>query len=201
MPRPSVESERRSQILHAACAVIAERGIRAMRVADVARCAELSPGIIHYYFDNKRELTRAAFEDNFARSLRRRIAILESPGNPVDRLRTLVEAYLPRGQETVQAWHLWTELWAAALHDDDLREINDRAYDHWRAIVAGLIREGQATGQIEPGDPVALANQLVGLLDGLAMQVLVGSRGMTIERMRSTCNALIDRFVVSRAGA
>ena len=35
MPRPKVEAERRDQILRAACKVIAERGFRAVRVADV----------------------------------------------------------------------------------------------------------------------------------------------------------------------
>lgn len=201
MARPSVEAERRDQILVAACEVIADRGVRAMRVADVARVAGLSPGIIHYYFDNKQNLTRAAFEHNFAHSLRRRAGILQSPGDPVARLRRLVEAYLPKGRETVLAWRVWIELWAAALQDQDLRGLNDRAYGAWRGIVAGLIREGQASGQLEPGDSVAMANQLVGLLDGLALQVLLGSRGMTISRMRATCHALVDRFLIGGADA
>ncbi|WP_116051290.1 TetR/AcrR family transcriptional regulator [Amycolatopsis palatopharyngis] len=196
MPRPSVETERRAQILHAACAVIAGRGFRALRVADVAKEAGLSSGIVHYYFANKRELVRAAFEQNFTHSLERRTAILESDEDPVSKLRRLVDAYLPQDDETVEAWHVWAELWAEAIHDADLQELNDRAYGEWRRLVAGIVRDGQAAGQVGDTDAVEIANLLVAVLDGLALQVLAGSRNMTLSRMRATCQSFIDKVVL-----
>lgn len=198
MPRPSVEAERREQILRAACKVIARRGFRAVRVADVAKEAKLSSGIVHYYFSNKRDLVRAAFEQNFAHSLERRTAILDSGDDAVTRLRALVEAYLPQDDETVEAWHVWAELWVEAIHDPDLQELNDRAYGEWRRIVAGIVRDGQAAGQIGETDAVEVANLLVGVLDGLALQVLAGSRNMNLARMRQTCQAFIDRVLLPR---
>jgi AcrR family transcriptional regulator len=66
MPRPSVEAERRRQILDATCAVIAKSGLRQLRVSDVATAAGISSGMVHYYFDTKDELVSAAFEFNFA---------------------------------------------------------------------------------------------------------------------------------------
>ncbi|GAA4839972.1 TetR/AcrR family transcriptional regulator [Saccharopolyspora rosea] len=195
MPRPKVEAERRDQILRAACKVIAERGFRAVRVADVAREAGLSSGIVHYYFANKRDLVRATFEQNFERSLRRRTAILDSDRDAVGKLRALVDAFLPQDAETVQSWHVWAELWVEAMHDPDLQELNDRAYGEWRRIIAGIVRDGQAAGQIGDADPVELANVVVAALDGLALQVLAGSRTMTLTRMRRTCRSFIDRVV------
>ncbi|MFI9047380.1 TetR/AcrR family transcriptional regulator [Streptomyces sp. NPDC053427] len=197
MPRPSVEAERRAQILAATCKAIARTGIAAFRVADVAKEAGLSPGIVHYYFDTKQELIRAAFEHNFLHSLERRAAIFESGLEPVEKLRALVEAYLPQGDETVEAWHVWAELWVTALHDAELRDLNDRAYGEWRRIVASIVRECQAAGRMGDEDPVDVANMLVGLLDGLALQVLVGSHAMTLRRMRATCRAFIDGLVAS----
>lgn len=194
MPRPNVEAERREQILRAACKVIAERGFRTLRVADVANEAQLSSGIVHYYFANKRDLVHAAFERNFTRSLERRSAILESNEEAVTRLRSLVDAYIPQDAETIQAWHVWTELWAEAIHDADLQELNDRAYGEWRRLVAGLVREGQAAGEIQDTDAVEVAQLLVAVLDGLALQVLVGSTSLTLSRMRTTCQSFIDRF-------
>ena len=37
-----------------------------------------------------------------------------------------------------------------------------------------------------------LANSTVGMIDGLAIQVLLGSRNMTVDRMRSTCRAYLE---------
>lgn len=191
MARPNVEAERREQILRSASHTIAQRGIKSLRIADVAADAGLSPGIIHYYFTNKQSLTRAAFERNFERSLARRAAILNSNEAAPQKLRSVVDAFLPDDDETVEAWHVWAELWVEGLHDPDLQALNERAYGEWRSIISMIIRAGQGAGQIEQGNPVELANMLVGMLDGLALQVLVGSRDMTIAAMRRTCHSFV----------
>lgn len=193
MARPNVEAERREQILRSASRTIAQRGIKSLRIADVAADAGVSPGIIHYYFTNKQTLTRAAFERNFEHSLARRADILNSTDDAPQKLRAIVDAYLPSGDETVEAWHVWAELWVEGLHDLDLQKLNEGAYGEWRGIISMIIRAGQSAGQIAPGDPIEIANMLVALLDGLALQVLVGSRAMNLERMRRTCHSFIER--------
>lgn len=192
MARPSVEMERKQQILTSTCAVIAHGGIRSLRVMDVARRAQLSPGIVHYYFDNKRDLIRAAFEHNFAHSLERRAAIFESDGEPLLKLRALVDAYLPADEETIEAWRIWAELWVEGIHDPELQDLNDRAYGEWRRIITSLLRDAHQAGEISQDDPAQLADLLVAALDGLAVQVLVGSTAITLERMRATCQRFIN---------
>lgn len=192
MARPSVEAERREQILRSACSVIARRGVVGLRVADVARGAGLSPGIVHYYFDTKLDLVRAAFEDNFTRSLERRSGLLDAEGDAVPALHAVIESYLPVGEETVEAWHVWVELWAAALQDEALHEIHDRTYGRWRALVTELVRRGQERGELVPGDPAAWANMLVSMLDGLAVQALLGSSDVDVATMRDVCRRFVD---------
>ncbi|MFZ2503314.1 MAG: TetR family transcriptional regulator, partial [Nocardioides sp.] len=125
MPRPSVEAQRREEILRAACKVISDKGINAMRVTDVAKLAQISTGSVHYYFETKRELTYAAFEWNFARSMSRRQSVPQGDDGPSSQLLTLVRSYLPGDEETIAAWHVWAETWVEALHDAELRELND----------------------------------------------------------------------------
>jgi AcrR family transcriptional regulator len=195
MPRASVEAERREQIMTAACEVVAEIGYRSLRIADVARRAQASTGTVHYYFDTKRELMHAAFEWNFTRSLERRRELLDGDGDALRRLRAFVESYLPRGEETVNAWRVWAELWVEALHDPDLQEVNENVYGEWRRIVAAIIRDGQDAGQFRAGDPVVMANALIGMIDGLSLQVLLRSRSMTVDRMRAVCEQVLDTLV------
>ena len=191
MARPSVEAERREQILEAACEVVAEAGFRSLRIADVAERAGMSTGTVHYYFTTKSDLVRAAFEWNFVRSQERRAPLFEQHADPRSRLRSVVESYLP-GEATRQSWHVWVELWVEALHDVDLQELNERVYGEWRRTVAGIVRDGQAAGQFRDGDPVLLANALAGMIDGLSLQVLLGSRSMTADRMRMVCDQIIE---------
>ncbi|WP_405149914.1 TetR family transcriptional regulator [Sphaerisporangium sp. NBC_01403] len=192
MPRPSVEVERREQILLAACQVMAEVGLRSLRVGDVARRAGTSHGTVHYYFDTKRELVLSAFDFNFRRSLARRRPILDAAGDPLSRLRAFVDSYLPGDDpETVLAWRVWIELWNEALREPDLRELNERVYGEWRRLVAAILRDGQERGQFRGGDAVDTANLLIGMIDGLAIQVLLGSRDMTGDRMRATCETFL----------
>ena len=195
MPRPSVEAERKAQILRATCAVIADAGIHDLRLTDVARRAGVSSGTIHYYFDSKQALLHAAFEHNFQHSLERRAAVLSGGGNPLDLLARLVESYAPLDAESVAAWRVWAELWVHGLRQPELQELNESIYGEWRRTVVGLVRDAQDRGLLRGGDPVLVANIVVAMIDGLAIQVLLGSRNMTVDRMRATCRAYLDSLV------
>ncbi|HQR79626.1 MAG TPA: TetR/AcrR family transcriptional regulator, partial [Actinomycetota bacterium] len=185
MPRPNVAAQRREQILAATREVVAEKGFKAMRVADVARKAGTSSGTIHNYFETKRDLMRAAFEWNFHDSQARRIPLVEAGQDPRDRLRAVLHSYLPSDEVVVQSWHMWIEFWSEALHDVELQELNERVYGEWRRTLAAIIRDGQDRGCFVAGDPVVLAHGLVGMVEGLALQVRLGSRNMTLVDMRA----------------
>lgn len=196
MARISVEVERTEQILSAACEVVSELGFKSLRIADVARRAGTSTGTVHYYFATKTALMHAAFEWNFERSLSRRRPILNAASDPRERLREFIDSYLPADEVTVRAWHVWAELWVEALHDPELQALNERVYGEWRRIVAGIIRDGQDAGLFRPEDPVLAANALIAMIDGLALQVLLASTSMSIERMRAVCDQVLKSMLL-----
>jgi AcrR family transcriptional regulator len=196
-----VEAERKEQILAAACEVLSEIGFKSLRVAYVAKRAKASTGTVHYYFATKRDLMHAAFEWNFDQSLRRRAPLMEQRPDPRERLRAFVESYLPDDEVTVRAWHVWAELWVEALHDADLQELNERVYGEWRRTVAAIIRDGQAAGHFREGDSVLLANGLIGMIDGLGLQVLLGSKSLTVARMRAACEEFLGTLEVPAQGS
>ncbi|CAN5277086.1 TetR family transcriptional regulator C-terminal domain-containing protein [soil metagenome] len=195
MPRPSVEAERRPQILAAACSVIAAVGIPDLRLSDVAKAAGVSSGTVHYYFETKKEVITAAFEFNLADSLARRQELLTSGKDSLAILADLVDSYLPNDELSVRAWKVWLALWAEGSRDPVLQEINDRLYGQWREVVAGVISAAQDEDLARPGDAGAQANMLIGMLDGLAVQVVLGSPSMTLEIMRETCKTFIGGVI------
>ncbi|MDV8070712.1 TetR/AcrR family transcriptional regulator [Rhodococcus sp. IEGM 1366] len=200
MARPSVEVERRQQILQATCESIATLGFRGVRVADVAKGAGVSSGTVHYYFESKDALLHAAFAFNFENSLRRRDWILDAKESPRAHLHHLVSSYLPSGPETITAWRVWVELWAAALGSAELQALNDSVYETWRNLVRGTVDAAREEGTLNvDNDEGDLTDMLLGMLDGLAIQALVGSSHVTRERMLEVCDAFIDSIMVPNA--
>ena len=197
MPRPSVEAERREQILDAACDVIARSGVANLRMADIAKVAGVSSGMIHYYFDSKHEVVAAAFEFNLTNSLARHQVLLDSGKDPLAVLRDLVDSYLPGDDRSLRAWKVWVALWAEAIRDPELQKVNERLYGRWRDVVTDVITRAQRQSLARDGDPVQMANMLVGMLDGLAVQVLVHASSMRRSTMRDTCMGFIDAVVAA----
>lgn len=197
MARPSVQDERRAQIMAATRRVIVDRGVTMLRVADVARAAGVSAGIVHYYFDSKDDLIRETLRDNFAQSFARRAPIVDQDLPVDERLDRLVRSYVPDDDATRESWHVWLELWVGGAHDEALRELNEEAYGEWRRRIGELIAEGVATGALVSEDPQADANQLVAMMDGLAVQVLLGSSVLTPEEMYRICARYVRRHLAA----
>ena len=111
----------------------------------------------------------------------------------------IIDSYLPDGDEpTLRAWRVWADLWAEGMRDTELQEMNERLYGQWRQLVAEVIRQAQALGQARPGDPVQLADMLISMIDGLAMQSLLHSTHVNHDSMRNICRAFIDDMISSR---
>jgi AcrR family transcriptional regulator len=192
-PRPNVEEQRRPQILQAACEAIAERGFAAVRISDIAERASTSTGTVHYYFATKQDVLHQALRYAFEQSIERQLREMGQIGSPRARLIRLVELNLPQDREVVEEWTVWMEFWIEALHRPEMRPVNEELYGHWRRIVADIISEGQAAGEFQSDvDAADLANEFVALMDGLAIQVLLHSRQMTVAGMRRLCVNFVD---------
>jgi AcrR family transcriptional regulator len=199
-PRPSVEEQRRKEILEAACAAIAERGFAAVRISDIAARAGTSTGTVHYYFASKEDVLHQALRYAFEQSLDRQMTELGKLRSPRRRLVRLIELNLPEDPEVRQEWIVWMEFWIEALHRPDLRPVNEELYGHWRRLVAAIIEQGQQDGSLDASVHAEdLANRLVALIDGLAIQVLLHSEQMPIRTMRRLCIEFVETELAARA--
>ena len=177
-PRPQIDHVRRPQLLEAAAGVIAERGIAATRIADVAERAGTSPPAVLYWFKSKDELLAEALtieEERFYSELTERMDALSSAR---DKLRLMLETSADEYD-----WTLWMELWTRALRDSSSNGARTRLDERWRSQIAAVIGEGQQAGEFGEADPDDAALVLASLIDGLAVQVTLGDPAVTKERM------------------
>jgi AcrR family transcriptional regulator len=191
--RPSVEPERREQLIAAAARVIARSGYDAATVRDVAREAGMSTGVIAYYFEGKDDLFAHVLRDA-SRAFRARLESARSAAEtPRERLLALAEAATPADDEAVRAHALWIDFWARAARDPALAGLTMRLYDGWRGEIAAAVREGQGAGDFRPdADPDAFARGYAAAADGLATHVVLHRGVVSPDDMRAACAALVD---------
>ena len=122
--RPSVEPERREQLIAAAARVIARSGYDAATVRDVAREAGVSTGVIAYYFEGKDDLFAHVLR-SASRAFRARLeSARDGAETPRDRLLALAEAATPADDDAVRAHALWIDFWARAARDPALASLH-----------------------------------------------------------------------------
>jgi len=165
-------SDRRSAILDAAIAVIARRGVRGLRVEEVAAEAGVATSLLYYYFDNRNGLVRATLDHANERAATKLAPDEVSGREAVER--TLL-GELDGGAGVRDTSVVWGEVLASAVFEPDLRDQLREATGKWNELVAGAIRGGLADGSIRAGiDADACAERLTALVDGLSARWLAG---------------------------
>ncbi|MEU3860793.1 TetR/AcrR family transcriptional regulator [Streptomyces sp. NPDC028722] len=162
-------AERQEELLRAAIEQIEERGVAAVRIADVAATLGVSNALVLYHFSTKEKLVAAAFTYAAADDLAHLRGLLGRRTTALRRLRAAVRWYAPTGQ--AKGWRLWIEGWAVALREPALRDVTRDLDRQWKAAIAEVIAEGVAAGEFVCADPAGAALRLTALLDGLAVQL------------------------------
>jgi AcrR family transcriptional regulator len=162
----------RDRILRASLGLITEVGIDRVRLAEIARRAEMSSGQVIYYFSSKEHilLETLAWREQQETAQRRSVLPGAAPGWP--RLQVFVELYLP-STLTDSVWILWMEAWARAPHSAQVSLFLDTLMRPWREDLAEIVDQGVAEGAFRPpgpGDDFPL--RFCAVLDGLSVLLL-----------------------------
>lgn len=172
-PRPSVEAERRRQILDAAMICFVRTGYHLTTMADIAAELPFSKGLLYYYFKTKRDLFLAIMESWMEASLKAWEAIL----SPEDDASTQVCKCLRYGVELLAQstdlarveFEFYGELGRDPVISDGFKSL----FTEFRAQIKGILDTGIRSGEFRPLDTAALAGILFGAYEGLAVQVMV----------------------------
>jgi len=173
-PRIVDKEARRLELVRAAARVFAREGFRGARIADVATEAGLGKGTVYEYFRSKEELFFAVFEWSSRRMESEIAATVETLESAGVRLLALGREAVRQGVENLELYGLTLEFWAAAgtgVCEGRFREAFKELYRELRALVQGIIEDGQARGELRQDVPAEhVAGTLVGALDALVLQ-------------------------------
>lgn len=167
--RTQGKSTPRSRILAAASRVLAERGYEGATIKEIARAAEVAPGLVHYYFEGKDGLFAEMLQDESRRYTAAMTALAAHTPKDVLVERALAEPRQRVGRQP-EWYRLRAELIAQALHNGALVPGVQELLAGGRNGIASVAQ--QALGDTG-SDPQALAAVLLACFDGLANQKLI----------------------------
>lgn len=151
------EPERRTEIVAAAYAEIAEKGLEGLRTRDIAARAGVNISTLHYYFGTKEALIVAVLEH-----VRDHFTVANRAAPPSARP---LRAHLDSAWRSFQATpHLSTVLQELALRgqrDPSMRAAFKALHAFWSGAVEDVLREGIRSGELRADIDVRAAARIV----------------------------------------
>ncbi|WP_262007579.1 TetR/AcrR family transcriptional regulator [Streptomyces sp. FIT100] len=191
-PRRRNVAPPREELLAAAMATIAERGLDGLTMAGLGRQVGMSSGHLLYYFRTKDELLLQTLEWSEGRLGAERGALLSRPAPVRERLEAYVDLYVPDGPRDPH-WTLWLEVWNRSQNaGDDARARQAAIEGAWHRDLVALLAEGISHGEFRAVDPDRFAARLRALLDGFSVHVAVGIPGASRAQVLAHVREFIE---------
>ncbi|MFL6088715.1 MAG: TetR/AcrR family transcriptional regulator [Aeromicrobium sp.] len=174
----------RENVLDEAWALLVERGLGDLTLAELGRRVDTSAGHLLYHFGSKDDLLLELLRRNEAELWTRWQEVRAEGAEFADLYRAFCRQFLPSDQGDPR-WLVWLELWPRGLRVDSVSSALEEFDDLWRDELADFLAQAGAA------DAVALARRICWLMDGLAVAIVVGEGGITANEAIEHAVALL----------
>ena len=200
MARPSNTEARREQISAALIKVMATRGYDGASVADIARAARLTPGLVHYHFESKQQILLAALERLVARHLAGLDARLaQAPGDAPAELDAFIDFHLGLGANAdPEARACWILLSGEALREPKVRVELERALEALASRLQRVIADGVEQRAFSCERPAAAASALLAVIQGYFV-LAATARSLIPKGSAAACTRLMAEGLLRSA--
>jgi AcrR family transcriptional regulator len=186
MPKVVDIEQRRAELTEATARLIARSGIESATMREVAAEAGWTTGALTHYFADKRELLLTTFETSLAH--RRSKRPTDADADPAAQLRASLEGALPLDEPRRRHWMVTIAFCAHAAGDRELATAQRTAYREFRDHVAAL---AERCGLTDAPHAQALAERLIAVADGVAVQALFDEQSWSAERQLTRLDELL----------
>ena len=197
------QAERRTvseqRLLTATASLIIERGLNNASLVEIGRRAGYSHALINHLFGSKAMMIDRL--NDVVYDLYRSEAELALEGrNGIDLVLTFADTYLRLVKGDYPIGRVQVVLWVEAVSDaSEIRPSRVLWDQRFREGVAALVTRA-CTGSKHEIDADALAFVIVGLLRGVALQLLIDSSSMTLEGAIAGVNDALRRLLAPLVG-
>jgi TetR/AcrR family transcriptional repressor of nem operon len=162
----------KERIVRAATRLIHTRGYKNTSLEDIFAESGINKGSFYFHFSSKDELVNAVIDRFFGGIERRLAAVFEGPGTSLEKLSAYFEglAHLMEQSGCTGGCLLGNLSLEVSDWHGELREHLNACFDRMGVLVAGVIDEGQRTGQVRTDRSAdELASFVIALMEGALM--------------------------------
>lgn len=179
-------AERRKALIDAAIAVMSDQGVSQSRLVDIGRRAGISSSQVLYYFNSKAELFIEALRAVEQELRGDYLSAIQRLPKASDRLDYLLEVAAPTGPGDYRLL-LWMDAWELAPRNPEVARQLQQLEDDWTGLLSDLVDHGIADGEFACDDLREFVLRYSALIDGLTIQVVLGSPHIDRARMLEMC--------------
>lgn len=174
--RALTRERRRQQLIDATIKCISNKGLGSTTLADVAREAGLSQGIVNLHFNSKdnllKETLRAIAEEYDEQFMK---ALTATGGGAAEKLRALMELDLKPSICERRKLAVWFAFWGEVKAVPTYQKICAARDDKYGEVMTGLVTEIIREGHYEL-DPRTVTEALSSMTDGFWLSCLVNPK-------------------------
>jgi AcrR family transcriptional regulator len=196
--KPSfIEAARRRQIVDTAIRTIATRGYSQASLAEIAREAGISKGVISYHFEGKVEL----IEEILSRLLREPAEFIKRRVDACDRAMDRLRAYVTANFEFMQThrdhYVALVDLWESR-GSDTANRFSAEAYAPSRAYLSRILECGESSGEFRGLSQNTVASVIQAAIDGVMLQWVFDENAVDLDACRDQVLEMVTLHVVIR---
>lgn len=224
MPKVGMEPIRRLQIIRAVIESVAEQGFETLTMEMVAKRANVSKGVVNYYFDGKRDMLLRSF-NAFLESYYQQIADLIQPDTGAwEMLEIVIDVCFPDKNVTLPLWKhdpkidkkapskiegnstysinrigkVLVHFLTKTILDKGFQEIYQKVYHAYLEGMKTIIQHGVAAGEFREVDPEETAYGFMALIEGMVLYRNIGFHPLSPQHYRAICLKFAQRYLQNR---
>lgn len=196
--KPSfIEEARRRQIVETAIATIAGRGSAQTTLADIAREAGISKGVISYHFDGKDELISEVLQALVREPAEFIKSQVDRETTAAGRLEAYVRAFFDFMLEHRAHYVALVDLWGSAGVSEGREQFNIEAYEPSRRYLVKIVESGKKSGEFRPVAAMTMAAVIQAAIDGVMLQWVFDPAGVDVPACRGEILQMIERHLAT----
>lgn len=185
-PNPAV----REQFLQAAAELIHDEGFQALTVEEIAERAKLSIGSFYLYFDSKDDLFVNLVLEYTERLRHSLESAVQGDHTVMESLERALDAYLDFVKGSERGFLYYRDMGNV---ETTVGPLSAWAFNHTAQPLLPVLERGMNRGEIKEGDPMLLAQALVGLTQHIAGYWLQHQDAFSREQVKEFLSGFIAR--------
>ena len=183
---------RKKSILEAAERCIISHGIEGVTMRSIASEAGINLASLHYYFENKENLLTSLINQKFMDYGSKFSESLSNVDSPAEQIRSVVNYLGKTIVEDRNTYILLFEYLPSASRNPKIRDLLRTSYGEFRTSLTYLLDKSLKERGKSGVDSRILSSFIIGLIDGMWIQLFLDEGAFDVEKYVDQINILIE---------